>query len=184
MQKRFFLSPLFNLFKKVLGLFFSFAFIHFAFAFNAKEPVQDRYMIHGKNSNNLVEIDQKLLAALIKVESSNNPKAYCRSSGARGLTQITPAAWKDLVKHYPHKYRKLTYWRDIYNPDVAKQAGKDYLILLKHYLKANKMPVTLDNLLAAYNWGIHKLHRFGLQRAPHQTRKYISKIKSLLQAKG
>ena len=182
MKSKFFLSPFLKIFKKALGLFFSFAFIHFAFASHSKEPVREQYLVQGKNTNKLVEIDQKLLAALIRVESSNNPKAHCRRTGARGLTQITPAAWRDLVVYYPYKYRKLNYRRDIYRPDVAREAGKDYLNLLKRYLRSKRIPLTLDNLLAAYNWGIHNLGRFGLHRAPRQTRKYIAKIRSILEA--
>jgi soluble lytic murein transglycosylase-like protein len=182
MKTKFFLSPLFNIFKKLLGLIFSFAFIHFAFAFHGKDPTREQYLVQAKNTNNFVEIDQELLAALIRVESSNNPKAHCRSTGARGLTQITPAAWRDLVANYPYKYRKLTYRRDIYRPDVAREAGKDYLKLLKRYLRAKRIPVTLDNMLAAYNWGINNLNRFGLKRAPRQTRRFIAKIKSILEA--
>jgi soluble lytic murein transglycosylase-like protein len=182
MKGKFFLSPFLKIFKRILGLIFSFAFIHFAFASHGKDAVREQYLVHSKNTNNLVEIDQRLLAALIRVESSNNPKAYCRSTGARGLTQITPAAWRDLVANYPKKYRKLKYRRDIYRPDVAREAGKDYLNLLKRYLKTKRIPVTLDNLLAAYNWGINNLGRFGLHRAPRQTRRYIAKIKSILEA--
>ena len=182
MKSRFFISPLLKIFKRVLGLIFSFAFIHFAFAFHGKEPVRQQYSVHKKNTSNIVEIDQRLMAALIRVESSNNPKAYCRRTGARGLTQITPAAWRDLVTYYPHKYRHLNYRRDIYNPEVAMNAGRDYLVLLKHYLRAKKIPVTLETLLAAYNWGINNLGRFGLHRAPRQTRRYIAKIRSILEA--
>lgn len=181
MKSKFFLSPFLKILKKILGLIFSFAFIHFAFAFHGKDAGHDPYIVHSKNNNNLVEIDQRLLAALILVESSNNPNAHCRKTGARGLTQITPAAWKDLVDNYPHKYRKLSYRRDIYKPHIATEAGRDYLNLLKRYLKAKRIPVTLDNLLAAYNWGINNLGRFGLHRAPRQTRRYIAKIKSILE---
>jgi soluble lytic murein transglycosylase-like protein len=182
MKSKFFLSPFLKILKKVLGLLFSFAFIHFAFASHGKGHVREQYLVDSKNTNNLVEIEEKLLAALIRVESSNNPKAYCRRTGARGLTQITPAAWRDLVANYPRKYRKLNYRRDIYRPDVAREAGKDYLGLLKRYLRTKRIPLTLDNLLAAYNWGIHNLGKFGLDRAPRQTRKYIAKIRSILEA--
>lgn len=182
MKSRFFLSPFLKIFKRVLGLIFSFAFIHFAFASHGKDHVREQCLVHSKNINNLVEIEERLLAALIRVESSNNPKAYCRRTGARGLTQITPAAWRDLVANYPKKYRKLKYRQDIYRPDVAREAGKDYLKLLKRYLRAKRIPLTLDNLLAAYNWGINNLGRFGLHRAPRQTRRYIAKIKSILEA--
>jgi len=182
MKSKFFLSPLLNIFKKALGLIFSFAFIHFAFAFYGKDPGQERYLVQAKNTNKLVEIDQKLLAALIRVESSNNPRAHRRSTGARGLTQITPAAWRDLVTYYPEKYRKFNYRRDIFKPEVAREAGRDYLKILRRYLRAKRIPATLDNLLAAYNWGITNLDRFGLKRAPRQTRRYIAKIKSILEA--
>lgn len=123
----------------------------------------------------------ELFSALIRVESSNRPRAYQRRTGARGLTQIRRIAWRDLKRRYPAKYKHLKYKKDIFRPKIARQAGMDYLEVLRYYLEKEKIPVTLDNLLAAYNWGIRNLSRLGLRRAPLETRNYIRKIRILLQ---
>ena len=127
-----------------------------------------------------IEFIPKLLDALVTVESSNNPLAHNSSSGARGLTQITPVAWADLVNWHPERYSNLDYKRDIFNPDVARQAGFDYLNIVRRYLEHYDMPVTLPNLLAAYNWGIGNLRNHRLENAPEETINYITKIADLL----
>ena len=127
-----------------------------------------------------MDINQDFLNALIEVESSNNPKAFNPSSGARGLTQITPVAWQDLVAHYPDKYSQMNYEKDMFKPEVAKQAGNDYLNILMGYLRSKRMPITPENLAAGYNWGINNLAKFGLHNAPPETKNYIAKIRKLL----
>ncbi len=129
-----------------------------------------------------IEITPSLLNALIYVESSNNPAAFNRFSHARGLTQITYIAWKELAKHYKGKYKESRYRKDMLNPYIAREAGKDYLNILQIHLKAKRIPVTIDNLLAAYVWGENNLRLYGLNRAPRSVRTYIAKIKKLNQA--
>jgi len=125
--------------------------------------------------------DHEFMSALIDIESSNNPKAFNPETNARGLTQITPIAWQDLTVRYPERYSKLKFERDMFKPDVALQAGKDYLEILKGYLKHYGIPITMDNLIAGYNWGIGNLKEFGLENAPAETKKYIGKMRHLLQ---
>lgn len=120
-----------------------------------------------------------LLNALIQVESSNKPWAVNRTSGARGLTQITPVAWKELRKHYKHKYGKLKFRQDMLRPEIAREAGEDFLCILQQHLKAAGIPPTLENLLAAYVWGEGKLARYGLERAPRIVKRYIRNVKRL-----
>lgn len=154
-----------------------------AFGFSQHDipPENNRDFCANQNySGDKIEINESLLNALIMVESANNPWAFEKSSGAQGLTQIRKIAWKDLVRHYPDKYKKLQYAKDIFQPELARQAGKDYLVLLKYYLAKKKIGINLDNLLAAYNWGIGNLERFGLENAPKETQNYIKKIKSCL----
>lgn len=121
-------------------------------------------------------IDDKLLDAIIKVESSNDPSAYNRYTKARGLTQIRAIAWLDLKKHYGDKYRKLCYRKDIYNPAVAREAGKDYLRILEKYLKAKGIPLTYHNLLTAYVWGPDNLLKYGFRGAPRSGKAYVAKV--------
>lgn len=129
----------------------------------------------------VTETHPRLLNALVHVESSNNPRAINRFSGARGLTQITPIAWKELKKHYKYRYGKLKFRQAMLNHDIARQAGKDYLYILQQHLKARKIPPTLDNLLAAYVWGEGRLAQYGLTRAPRVVKRYIANIKKLNQ---
>ncbi len=140
----------------------------FAFAFICFKQGTDR-----------VEINSELLNAIIKVESSNNHRAFNHRSKARGLTQITPIAWKDLKRHYGYKYGKINYFKDIYDPEIAREAGKDYLYILQNYLKAKHIPLTWENLLAAYVWGPNNLAKYGLNSAPQGVKRYIAQVKSL-----
>jgi len=128
-----------------------------------------------------MDIDAGLLNALIQVESSGNPRAFNPNSQARGLTQITPVAWEDLTMHHPDVYGNLNYEQDIFKPEVAKRAGTDYLNVLQKYLRAYKIPVTMENILAAYNWGVGNLKKQGMEKAPKETRDYIQKIKALME---
>jgi len=129
-----------------------------------------------------VVIDDRLLDAIIQIESSNNPKAHNRFTGARGLTQITPIAWRDLRRHHADKYNKLNYLRDIFKPAVAREAGKDYLQILATYLKAKGMPITYHNLLTAYVWGPDNLYKLGIKKLPKNGRNYVAKVMGLLDA--
>lgn len=122
-------------------------------------------------------ISEELIDIIILAESSHNPSAHVKKTGARGLAQITPLAWKDLVRHFPAEYRGLNYRKDIFKPHIGRKAVRDYIIILKQYLKINGRPVTLENVLAAYNWGIGNLNKYGISRAPGTTRRFIGKIK-------
>lgn len=126
------------------------------------------------------EINEKFIEALIAIESSNDPRAHNKKTGARGLTQITPRAWHDLVRHFPKKYNHLVYRRDIFSPHIAKAAGNDYLLIIQHYLKKKDIPVTLDTVIAVYNWGIGNLRQHGLPRMPLETQQYIKKMEIIL----
>jgi soluble lytic murein transglycosylase-like protein len=128
----------------------------------------------------LQDVDS-FLPALIQTESSGDPGAVNEATGARGLAQITPIAWKDLVQWHPEKYGGLDYERDIFNPEVATEAARDYLAIIMRYLDNANLPVNLDNVLASYNWGIGNLKEKGLNKAPKETREYIAKIRALLE---
>ena len=65
---------------------------------------------------------------------------------------------------------------------VAREAGTDYLYHLQKILKAKHIPVTLDNLLAAYVWGPSNLEKNGIHNAPRIVKNYVAKVKRLAQA--
>jgi len=117
---------------------------------------------------------------IIKVESGGNPYAINKKSGARGLTQLTRIAWEDLQDNFPEKYKSIPFEIGTFNPEISRQAGLDYLVLIDRYLDHYGLPKTMENYLAAYNWGIGNLYKKGLENMPEETRTYIHKIKSLL----
>ena len=162
----------------LLGLILAISLVvnHLAFAFIDLKagPVTPR-----PAAGAVITITPRLLDAIIHVESSHNPRAFNRRTKARGLTQITPITWRELVKHKRAKYGTLQHSKHMYNPEIAKEAGKDYLYILQTHLRAKGIPVTLDNLLAAYVWGPGKLSRNGMGKAPRVVRRYVARVKHL-----
>jgi hypothetical protein len=162
----------------ILPIFFvSILIYRLSFAF-----IDYKSMLPAAPAYAIIEVTPELLEALIQVESSNNPRAYNRHTQARGLTQITPVAWRELRKHYRSKYVNLNFWEDMCKSQVAREAGTDYLYLLQKVLKAKRIPVTLDNLLAAYVWGPQNLAENGIHNAPRVVKRYVSQVKRLAQA--
>jgi soluble lytic murein transglycosylase-like protein len=64
-------------------------------------------------------------AALAKVESSNNPKAYNSGEKAIGLYQIRPGYFLDAQK-YDKELTKFSH-KDCYNPQIAKRVVWAYM---------------------------------------------------------
>lgn len=123
---------------------------------------------------------QDLIKKIIKVESSENPSAHKRSTGARGLMQITPIVLKEWNQFHPQeKYSK----NDLFNSEINKKIGQWYFFerIGEHYLPAYGLKSSLENQLAAYNLGIGNLKNIGdanenWERLPNETRDYIENI--------
>jgi soluble lytic murein transglycosylase-like protein len=101
-------------------------------------------------------LPRNLLARVIQQESNFNPAA--RSPvGALGIAQFMPATARDLGV-------------DPLQPFAAIDAAGKYLRSL--------FDQTGDwsRALAAYNWGIGNVQRYGIARAPLETRNYVSAI--------
>lgn len=131
------------------------------------------------------EIDwNKLVSAVITVESNGNPNAYNEKSGAIGLMQITPCVEKEYLK-----YRRIA-WDctppfceycnsvNLYDPEVNKAVGTWYLKRIwNHYIPHYGLPQDLSMLCACYNFGIGNVSRG--KRYPRETRNYIKKVTEL-----
>jgi soluble lytic murein transglycosylase-like protein len=124
-------------------------------------------------------IDPGLLDAVIQVESHWDANAYNKKSKATGLGQITPPALNDFNTLNKEKYT-MEHMKD---PQKNMRVTNWYLSeripqMLKHY----NIPVTLQNILASYNFGIGNVKKG--KAFPEETQNYIKSITSLLNGKN
>ena len=102
--------------------------------------VVERYSKEGN-------LDPYLVAALIRQESTFNPKIRSRA-GARGLMQIMPATGKIIAREQRQRYRSA----DLYNPEVNVRFGTHYFRKM-----LNRFGGRVDYALASYNAGPHRV---------------------------
>ncbi|HSG38030.1 MAG TPA: lytic transglycosylase domain-containing protein [Thermoanaerobaculia bacterium] len=110
-------------------------------------------------------INPHLVAALIHVESSFNPRAVSRK-GAVGLMQLLP----DTARRFGLKTRK-----DLFVPEKNLDAGIRYLKWLNKRFSGD-----VEKILAAYNAGEGAVARFGGIPPYRETQNYVKKIFGLL----
>ena len=109
-------------------------------------------------------VDPALVYALIEVESAYRPAARS-PKGAMGLMQLMPAT----VERYAVS--------DPFDPSANIEAGTRHLrSLLDRY--------DVSSALAAYNAGEGPVRRFGGVPPYPETRRYVAKIRKLLDAAG
>ncbi|MEA1921210.1 MAG: transglycosylase SLT domain-containing protein [Pseudomonadota bacterium] len=103
-------------------------------------------------------LNPALIRAVIKVESSFNPRAVSLK-GAKGLMQLMPV----LACHYGVK--------DAFDPAANIMAGSSYLKDLQDRFG------TLEKTLAAYNAGPSRVEKYNGPPPFAETQKYISQVK-------
>ncbi|HXV60408.1 MAG TPA: transglycosylase SLT domain-containing protein [Vicinamibacteria bacterium] len=96
------------------------------------------------------ELDPFLVAALIRQESTFNPRVRSRA-GARGLMQILPATGRVLARQERRKYALA----DLYVPEINIRYGTRYL---KQELA--RFDERVDYALASYNAGPNRVRRW------------------------
>ena len=112
-----------------------------------------------------------LLDAISFVESSDNPKAVNKRTGARGAYQFLPIAWKDVQQNY--KDLSQYDYEQAFDPKVSRQFAK---ALLELNTKRLGKDASIENLLSSYNWGIGNTRKGGWKSAPKETQDYITKV--------
>jgi soluble lytic murein transglycosylase-like protein len=110
-------------------------------------------------------INPYLVAAVVQVESSFNPRAVSRK-GAHGLMQLLPAT----ARRFGVQRRK-----DLFDPAKNLEAGIRYLKWLSERFSGDAARV-----LAAYNAGEGAVDRFGGVPPYPETRTYVTRIFGLL----
>jgi soluble lytic murein transglycosylase-like protein len=122
-----------------------------------------------------MEIDPGLMDAVIQVESGWNANAVNKKSGATGLGQITQIALQDFNRMNKEKYTI----EDMKDPQANMRVTNWYLYdRIPSMLNTYKIPVTIPNILASYNFGIGNVKKN--KPLPKETINYINNITALL----
>lgn len=106
-------------------------------------------------------VDEKLVQAIIKVESNFDPRAVSHKN-CQGLMQLHP----DTARRYGV--------RDTFDPEQNIEGGVRYLQFLMEEFDSD-----LNHVLAAYNAGENAVRRYSGVPPYRETRDYISKVRSL-----
>lgn len=110
-------------------------------------------------------LNPHLVAAIVRVESSFNPRAKSRK-GACGLMQLLP----ETARRFGLRSSK-----DLFDPAKNLEAGARYLKWLSSRFGGDPVRV-----LAAYNAGEGAVQRYGGVPPYKETRNYVTKIYALL----
>jgi len=125
-----------------------------------------------------MEITDNLLDAVESVESSGNPNAINKASGARGAFQFLPIAWKDVVQNYPEMKRYSDYEDNSMDRGISREFAKR---LMELNVKRLGKKANLDNVLASYNYGIGHVRKG--HPIPPETVDYIKKVRAKMSEK-
>jgi soluble lytic murein transglycosylase-like protein len=115
--------------------------------------------------NSYASVDLEIIA---EIESSNNPKAENKRSGARGLYQITPIC----LKHYNQSNDTQIGYDELFDP------GKNLEIALWYFAWLESQGLSEIDQLIAYNWGIGNLRQYNegtYKHIPRETCRYVNK---------
>lgn len=126
-------------------------------AVEAKQPTDLKALATAKAAK--YQLDPRLFLKQVGAESSWQTDAKS-PKGASGLGQLMPGTAKDLGVTDPN------------DPEQNLEASAKYMRQLMDRYGGN-----VDHALAAYNWGMGNLDKYGLSKAPEETRNYIAKIR-------
>lgn len=119
------------------------------------ENAYDKIILEAANRH---EVHPALIKAIIKAESSYNPKAVS-TKGARGLMQLMPRTAREMGV------------KNSFNPRHNIYGGTKYFKYLLNEFEGN-----IRLALAAYNSGMNRVKKYGRIPPIKATRNYIRKV--------
>lgn len=132
--------------------------------YNPVEPVQHAQAARRHNSFSLYEQKYRLPAGLLNAtyqQESGGGKYLVSPKGALGPFGIMPGTARDLGLH----------GNDVYDLNKSSEAMAKYYRML-----IDKYHGDLPTAVAAYNWGMGNVDKFGLSSMPKETRNYLPAI--------
>lgn len=131
-----------------------------------------------------VQITPEIVKAVRKVESNNNENAISNKN-AIGAMQVTPIAFRELMRLQGTPVDDLTdaqIIEKLKEKGASDKYGVDYL----NSLVQQNPNYNLEQVLAAYNGGPSRLNKLrgDYSKMPDETVKYVQKVMSLLGKEG
>ena len=131
------------------------------------------------NISPFIDIDK-----IAQIESSNNPQAINKNSGARGLCQFMKPTWEESVTEIGCDW---SWEKDVFDGEKNKIVANYYMnIKIPKMLKYYNIPDNTETRLTAYNWGIGNLNKCyqkyqdkWITHIPQETYNYIQKYNRL-----
>ncbi len=116
------------------------------------------------------------LRVIRSIESGGDPAAVNVATRCYGLYQISEICLAD----YNAVNRARLTTQDLFRPDVNEKVASWYFKRIVEMLLSDRIPVTLETVIACYNWGIGHVRVWaesGMrpQDLPSETRSYIEK---------
>lgn len=148
-------------------------------------------VFHGNSVNITMNFKQYIsegvdINTIETIESTGNPRAINKRSGASGATQIhNKRVWDSIVADMGQNY---DWAKHRLNRGANRAVGNHYInVMIPKYLQVYKIPDTTETRLAAYNWGIGNLKKAYRTNPkawqtllPPETTNYIIKYNKLI----
>jgi len=136
------------------------------------KKIQRQYGSRIKRASELFNVNEKLILAVITIESRGN-KIAKSSSGALGLMQIKPST-AVMLSEFKYLGSRKEVAKNLFHPYKNILGGAEYLRYLGERFKSQ------EAVLAAYNMGPTKVARLlknGFNPSGHR---YVQKVESIL----
>ncbi|MFA6130320.1 MAG: lytic transglycosylase domain-containing protein [Candidatus Omnitrophota bacterium] len=120
------------------------------------------------------------LQAIKIIESGGNFLAFNSRTECYGLYQISKVCLRDFNELNQASYTV----EDLFKPSINEKVASWYFGRIRYMLNFYRIPVSIETLIASYNWGITNVVRWygqgaDIQQLPEETRSYIQKYGEL-----